>query len=224
MIQSCSRGNNYETTSQEDSLTLETIIFDVIQKSDLYSEPNENSNKLINQKATQFFKEVHYLSIDKTCKVLVLETNDDWSKIQVSTPQHLKESHIGWVKTNILREHKEEPLTKYEENKDYQILYSKDGGTVENYYVLLLWEKFDEDSLEKLANFIQREKATKKECNIYIYDSKDIVPLMEKYPIKGKEYVKVADHFVYMLSFDGMGIYYPFIDSQYKKYGGKKTK
>ena len=80
------------------------------------------------------------------------------------------------------------------------------------------------DRLEKLANYIKREKSPQENCNINIYDSKDIVHLIEKYPIKGQEYVDVADHYVYMLTFDGMGWYYPLKDALYIEYGGKKPK
>lgn len=235
MMQSCSGGSNKNTTpyseaseseavAVEEEVVNEEIIYNVVKSSDLYSEPNDKSNKLINQKATKAFGEVHYLSIDKSCKVIILETNGDWSKVQITEPDWLRATHIGWVKTSTLKNPKDEEntLDQYEENKDYQILYSKNMGGTTNYYILFLQKKFDEDSLEKLANYIKREKSPKSDCNINIYDSKDIVHLIEKYPLRGKEYVDVADHFVFMQSFDGMTMYYPLIDVQYKEYGGKK--
>jgi hypothetical protein len=232
IIIGCNSGHNPNHTSLVNSTesTQNTenvkVVYNVLQSSDLYSEPNEAATKLINQKATKALGEVHYLSIDKTCKVVVLDSNNNWSKIQVVEPDWLNESHIGWVETKILQhpDDVEKDLTTYEENKDYQVLYSKYVGTTNNLYILLLWKDFDEDRLEKLANYIKREKSPQENCNINIYDSKDIVHLIEKYPIKGQEYVDVADHYVYMLTFDGMGWYYPLKDALYIEYGGKKPK
>ena len=217
----------HETTksiSKDDDYTKKEIcIYNVAKESDLYAEPNEKSSKLINQKATNIFGEVHYLSIDNSCKVKIIETNADWSKIQVVDPYWLKETHIGWVKTDVIKvvtdNHKDE--YNYQENKDYQILYSKKNGQVTNHHILTLWKDFDETKLEQLANCIKEGKFSSSSCNIYIYDSKDIINSIDKYPLKGKEYVNFADHFVFMLSFDGMTMYYPYKDVLYKEYGGK---
>lgn len=235
--QSCiDKGKNDDNSNSSTVVTLEEssndkleeknekIIFDVIKESFLYAQPSSKSNKLINQKATQALGEVYYLSVATDCKVVVLEEDSDWSKIQVEIPEHLRSSHIGWVKTDILSNPAdiEEDTTKYEENIDYQIFYSKKMGTAVNIYVLLLWKDFDRDSLNKLAKFIKTKESNGRKCNIHLYDTSDIVPLIEKYPLEGQEYVKMADHYVFMLSFDGSASYYPLIDSQYKKYGGKK--
>lgn len=47
---------------------------------------------------------------------------------------------------------------------------------------------------------------------------------MTKYPLRGEEYIKVADVFVYSLAFDGTYSFYPFQDIQYKEFGGKNWK
>lgn len=200
-------------------------MFDVIEESVLYAEPSLKSNKLINQRATKALGEVYYLSVATDCKVVVLEEDGDWSKIQVEIPEHLRSSHIGWVKTDILLNPAdiEEDTTKYEENIDYQILYSKKIGTAVNIYVLLLWKDFDRDSLNKLAKFIKTKDSNGRKCNIHLYDTPDIVPLIEKYPLEGQEYVEVADHYVFMLSFDGYPFYYPLVDSQYQKFLGGRN-
>jgi hypothetical protein len=40
--------------------------------------------------------------------------------------------------------------------------------------------------------------------------------LVTKYPIEGKEHIKVADHFVAMSSFDAMDVWmYPYQDFKY---------
>ena len=115
-------------------------------------------------------------------------------------------------------------VAKYEVDKDYQILYHKNIGDVTTYYVLLLWDNFNEEELKDLADFIKEKESPNGVCNIHIYDTKDIVPLIEKYPLKGKEYVDVAEHLVLTRTFDGMTLYYPMIDWYYKECGGKKTK
>ncbi len=219
--------NNVETTATETKVVAEPEpeiqIYNVNTSSDLYSEPSSKSAKLINQKATQALGEVMYLSIDKSCKVKILETNGGWSKIQVTDPTWLTSTHIGWVKSSVIAiPQAGTPIEKFHENKDYQILYSNSQGGVINFRVLVLWKDFNEDKISKLANAIKAEKSPNSKCNISIYDSKDIVPLIEKYPLKGQEYINVADHFVYELTFDGMSLYYPFKDALYKEYGGTK--
>lgn len=216
-----------ETTATETKVVAEPKpeikIYNVKTPSDIYSEPSSKSAKLINQKATQALGEVIYLSIDNSCKVKILETNGDWSKIQVTDPTWLTSTHIGWVKSNVIAIPQEgAPIEKFHENKDYQIFYSFSQGGVTNLRVLVLWKDFNEEKIAKLANAIKTEKSPNSKCNISIYDSKDIVPLIDKYPLKGQEYVNVADHFVYELTFDGMSLYYPFKDALYKEYGGTK--
>ena len=113
---------------------------------------------------------------------------------------------------------------KYKIDKDYQILYHKNIGDITTYHVLLLWDNFNEENLKDLAEFITEKESSNGSCNIYIYDSKDIEPLIGKYPLEGKEYVDVAEHLVLTRTFDGMVLYYPMIDWYYKECGGKKTK
>jgi hypothetical protein len=211
------------TPKVERKISKAPTYYSVNSESSLYSEPSSKSPKLINKKATQALGEVYYMSIDKSCKVKILESSGDWSKIRVVDPNWLYDTHIGWVKTSVIDitdESDSATTDKFLENKDYQILYSKTQGTVTNYRVLVLWKNFNETKLNKLAKAIKEEKSPYSKCSISIYDSKDIVPLIEKYPIVGQEYVKLADHFVFELMFDGMTLYYPLKDSQYRIYGG----
>ena len=113
---------------------------------------------------------------------------------------------------------------KYAVNQDYQILFSRNVGNLTNYYVLLLWDEFTEESLSDLADYVKEKESPEGSCNIHIYDSKDILPLMEKYPLESDEYVLVADHLVFTRAFDGTNAYYPLIDWYYKQCGGTKTK
>ena len=104
VIIGCNSGHNPNSISSGDSTTStqnakkEEVVYNVLQNSDLYSEPNEAATKLINQKATKALGEVHYLSIDKTCKVVVLDNNNNWSKIQVVEPDWLNESPLSTFK------------------------------------------------------------------------------------------------------------------------------
>lgn len=198
------------------------VIYDVAKQSYLYAEPTTASKKLINQRATEVLREVQYLSIDNSCKVMILESQNEWSKICVYEPEWLRSSHIGWVKTNVLITPNTNVTSEtFYENKDYQILYKKNIGVTKNIRVLIL-KPFSKDQLAKLAKQIRNKEPYGDKCNVSIYDSKSIVPLIEKYPLSKQDYVKLADHFIYELYFDNTSVYYPLVDIQYKEYGGKK--
>lgn len=113
----------------------------------------------------------------------------------------------------------------YEENKDYEILYCQDMGNLKNYYVLLLWDEFDKESLGELAQSIKEEKSPNISCNVHLYDSREYVHLYKVYPLRGKDLVNYADHLVFTLTFDGMPWANPLVDEcDYKKFGGTKTR
>lgn len=210
------------TPTVEVQETPRVVIYDVAKQSYLYAEPTTASKKLINQRATEVFGEVQYLSIDNSCKVIILESQNEWSKIRVFEPEWLRSSHIGWVKTHILIDPNINTASEtFYENKDYQILYKKNIGTTKNIRVLAL-KSFSEDQLAKLAKQIRSKEPYGAKCNVAIYDSKSIVPLIEKYPLSKEDYVKLADHFLYELYFDNTAVYYPLVDIQYKQYGGKR--
>lgn len=200
------------------------VVCNVKSTSNLYAEPKSGFSKIINQKATKALGEVYYLSVDSSCKVIILEEQNGWAKIQVVEPDWLSSSHIGWVKSSIIENPADVPMDNsvYEENKDYQVLYNSKIGNTNNFHIYLLNKTTDEAKLASIAQYLQKKVYAPLSCNIYLYDSMDIVPLIDKYPLKGKEYIKLADHFLYELTFDGMGVYYPYIDVQYKEYGGSK--
>ena len=73
----------------------------VIQK-----EPNINSEKLINKKASEIFDKTIYASVDKSTKVLVEDIKGLWAKIRIVEPEWLK-THEGWIMaSNIIGENK----------------------------------------------------------------------------------------------------------------------
>lgn len=69
----------------------------------LRSAPSPKSEKLINQKATKILKTTQYLTIDNTVTVIEECKQGEWSRIRVKEPDWLRNSHIGWVKSNSLR-------------------------------------------------------------------------------------------------------------------------
>lgn len=74
----------------------------------LRSAPNAKSEKLINQKATQIMKSTQYLTIDNTVTVVEECNQGDWSKVRVTEPDWLRDSHIGWVPSSSLRGQKKD--------------------------------------------------------------------------------------------------------------------
>lgn len=106
----------------------------------------------------------------------------------------------------------------------YKIIGTDHNNAVENYYILIKGIVIDKDTLQIFVDKFRNEKC-KNKCNINIIDSKEIYPLIQKYPLKGKEYITVADHFVAMSDFDTYSVWmYPYQDIQYKEFGGKNWK
>ncbi len=69
----------------------------------LFSAPSPTGIRLVNAKATAALGTKTYLSIDKSTTVQEECTQDGWSRIQVTSPEYLRESHRGWVKSTALR-------------------------------------------------------------------------------------------------------------------------
>ena len=107
----------------------------------------------------------------------------------------------------------------------YEIINLKTTTVVSNYYVLI---KFSDKRQERVKKFIEkfRRQYCVNNCNINIYDTKDVLPLTNKYPLEKQEYIQLADHFIASTSFDSPDVvlWYPYQDSQYEEYGGKNWK
>jgi hypothetical protein len=109
----------------------------------------------------------------------------------------------------------------------YQILGIDHTAVVENWYVLV---KNIPARKEELAAFVKgfRSEYCKKASNINLIDTADVYPLIKKYPLEGKEYISVADHFIAVSSFEDVDTgnvwMYPFQDIKYKEYGGNNWK
>lgn len=197
-------------------------IFDVLKSSNLYSNPSESSSKLINEKATEALDSTIYMSIDNSCRVEIVEKEEGWYKVHVVSPNWLSSTHIGWVKSDVLA-NPNECVPELVENTDYKLIKENKMGRVRNLYFAYL-KPFDEVSILKIAKALKEKYSEGGQMNIYIYDSTDNPELMDKYPLSNEEYLKVADHYIYMYDFNNSGWYYPFQDIKYKELGGKNWK
>ena len=207
----------------EEAVVTETnvkTVFNVLEDSKLYVNPSEGEI-VLNQKATNAIGETIYCSIDPSCTVNILERQGSWIKIQVVTPDWLTNSHIGWVKSHVIEMEEAQPLNLVE-GQDYKILLQKKQGTVTNYYIQNISCALNQRDLLRFAKALKEKFNCK--CNIYIYEDDSVKELMTQYPLKGKQYIKVADKFAFELSFDGMASFYPFQDIQYKEFGGSNWK
>jgi hypothetical protein len=189
--------------------------------------PGENFDKLINQKATEALGKTHYAQVDYTVKVTIEETNGDWSKIKVVEPDWLSSTHIGWIpsKSIIMEQKDDNKLLEKLDPETYEIIKTDHKSTVHNYHLLIKYPNFDKEYIFDFIAKFRNEYCTKN-CNIMVYDTKSILHLIDKYPLEGKEYIELADHFVAMSSFDAPKLksWYPYQDFQYRDYGGKNWK
>ncbi len=189
--------------------------------------PGEKYEKLINEKATQALKKTQYTQVDYSVKVIILETESTWSKVKVVDPESLSNTHIGWVPTKVILKDVSDKEVEVEnfDAKDYEIIKTSHNASVQNFYILIKQKSFDKESVFRFIKSFRQEHCTL-DCNVNIYDSKFILPLVGKYPLEGKEYINMADHFISMSTFDAVNIksWYPFQDFKYKEYGGKNWK
>ena len=65
--------------------------------------PGTSFNKIINQKATRILKSTHYITVDKSVTVVEECSQGTWSKIRVTDPGYLSQSHRGWIASKFLR-------------------------------------------------------------------------------------------------------------------------
>ena len=107
----------------------------------------------------------------------------------------------------------------------YEILSINHYPKAENFNVFYKGQKIDDESLNYFFDSFRENFATK-DCNINLFDDKSIISLIDKYPLSKSEYIKVADHFVALSSFEMPNeiSWYPYQDFQYKEYGGKNWK
>jgi len=232
LIFSCSstpgRVSVENSTSSDTAEKLSTNVFGINGEDiPIRTSPDEKSKKVINQKGTETLGKTQYCEVDYSTKVEVLETKGGWSKIKVVEPNWLSEIHIGWIPSKYL-------ITKDEEEKqslgklnlnEYEIIKTDHNQAVENFHVFLKHTHFDKNFVYQFTKQFRKEHCTRN-CNVCVYDSKSILPLVDVYPLKGKDYIKLADHFLSMSTFDAPDVrdWYPYQDFKYKEYGGNNWK
>jgi hypothetical protein len=188
--------------------------------------PGDNFDKLINQKASAVTGETEYCNVAYDVKVKILETQGKWSKINVVEPNWLIETYIGWIPTEFIigKEAQEKESIGKLDPKDYEIIKKNPNRNVQNYHVLLKRSEFDKNYVHQFTKQFRKENGSN--CNINVYDSKDILSLIGKYPLKDKEYLKFADHLISISTFDAPEVrdWYPYQDFHYKELGGTNWK
>ena len=186
--------------------------------------PEDNGKKLVNEKATRTLGGTHYCQVDSSTMVVVLETKDEWSKIQVVRPEWLSETHVGWIPSKNLVSSRDEEKQLYGnlDPKEFEIIKVSHKPVVQNFHVLVKYVNFDKKYVYQFIKKFRAEHCTRN-CNVLVYDSKSILPLIEVYPLNGEDYIKLADHLVSMSTFDATEIrdWYPYQDTKYKEYGGR---
>lgn len=68
--------------------------------------PGKTFDKVINEKASRILNTTVYITIDKSVTVHEECSQNGWSKIYVTEPDYLTDSHQGWVLSKFLRETK----------------------------------------------------------------------------------------------------------------------
>lgn len=189
--------------------------------------PGDKYDKIINEKATSAVRKTEYCQVDYSVKVEILEKKDKWTKIKVVEPDWLSNSHVGWIPAKYVLS--KDSGDKHELAKldptEYEILKTRHNSAVENFHVLLKRKPSDKKSLHQFVEQFREETCTMN-CNVNVYDSKTILPLIGVYPLPRKAYLKMADHLLSMSTFDAPEVrdWYPYQDFQYKEYGGKNWK
>jgi len=182
--------------------------------------------KIVNDKATSALGKKQYCQVDYTTKVKIIVESGDWSKIQVVEPEWLSSSHIGWIPTKyIIKEAKKnKPFTELDPS-EYEIIKKGHYPAVQNFHVLIKKKGFDKDYLHEFTQRFRNKYCTMN-CNVNLYDTKSILPLIDVYPLEANQYIQFADHYLSMSTFDAPEVksWYPYQDFLYKEYGGKNWK
>lgn len=94
-------GNNSGDRQDEASYDKEVVEasqeYDIREEYELRSGPGADHPRKINQKASDMLGEIHYLSVDPSVTIKILAIQGDWAELQVTQPEHLRSSHIGWI-------------------------------------------------------------------------------------------------------------------------------
>ena len=107
---------------------------------------------------------------------------------------------------------------------EYEIIGTNHNTAVQNFYVLVKKPGFDKASVTALVAKFKAENCSG-DCNVKLYDSKEISHLLTKYPLADDEYLLMADHYVADGAFGSDYVaWYPYQDFKYRDLGGKNWK
>ena len=228
-IYSCQNNTNKKT---EDSPLEETVVEETPKYYKLIGEeisirvgPGEEYDKLINKKATEKFGETMYCHADYSFLVEIIEEKEGWTKIRTIKPKHLSKTYNGWIPTSsIKKENKPEQIKKLDA-ETYEIIGKKSNDLVTNYYILVIEKEFDKTKANTFVKSFRKYNCSG-DCNVNLYNSKEIKDIMNKYPLEDNEYLRLADHYIASSTFDAPQYvsWYPYQDKKYKDLGGKNWK
>ena len=127
------------------------------------------------------------------------------------------------VERRLIHENKRQ-INKLLNTNCFEIIETKHAPKVENFCVFYKGV-INEESLNYFFESFRENIATRA-CNINLFDEKSISHLVNKYPLMGEEYVRVADHYIAISTFDDPVNFewYPFQDFTYEENGGKNRK
>lgn len=188
----------------------------------------DNYDKIINKTASERLNEIHYMSINQSVKIVVIEEEGEWAHVRVIDPSHLARTHVGWIPSKFIDRGENSVSSDDTEELDkssYDIIKTNHYPAVANFHVLIKFSNFNE---EDIMGFIKkfRNEYCRRSCNVYVYDSDRVLPHIDQFDLGRNEYLLFADHFVAWSTDSSPNtlMWYPFQDIQYKEYGGENWK
>lgn len=124
----------------------------------VYIQPNEKSEKLINEKLSKAINETRYIQFSNEYKVKEIchDAKNNWSLVKAVEPSYLSDTHYGWIKKSFLKAEKLD-------EKGYRIIEESDVS----------WNKKTQPYKElilKTLNKIHRENANCRRIDPSILD------------------------------------------------------
>lgn len=108
-------------------------------------------------------------------------------------------------------------------SSEYEIFKSKHDTNATNYYVLIRFDDINEDRIKRFVTDFRSENCADQKCNIHIYDTKELLHLISKYPLEESEYIEVADHYIAKSTHDAPNSVemYPYQNIPYKEFNNR---
>jgi len=90
------------TSQAEEKITIGSR-YDLAGEAELRVGPSQKEERIVNRKASDILKEIHYMSVDSSTTVKVTEIKGEWVKIEVVEPEHLAATHRGWIPLKTIK-------------------------------------------------------------------------------------------------------------------------